>query len=552
MARLLFLLLTATTAFAQPPADSVIVSGQVRRLSAKLYRQSPNVLVTRTNILRGGVEQAFPAPLQPDGRFRVAVPIIYPQEEMQFVVGNATTAFLASTGSLTIDIDNDSLYVAAVPFRFGGVNAQVNQQFAQYKAFEATNKPDDATQKRTIKRALSGDISQTYNTLGQAFTSTFNQFAAKQPVFPLVRDWVLTNARYDAAAYVFDKAYQEAQTLSATYFKTITNGSDALLTASRATAMNRFGSYAAGRIIEETPAGGRGIRIRTLAQLLEQYGTGLTLADRQRLATYRETNTARTADVRYLSRLLERNPDTLSRLVTYENAIQTARPLFDSLSLDYLKGYMMATSMAESTLNMVQLLSQYIYPQIGNTYLKQSFSDLIGQALRDTALVRKSRTDYLALEKRPGINSGFVSDGIYVTTGTNREGADLLKKVIDQNRGRVLYVVLWSPANELRRQLARDVQRLRDVFLPSDLTILYVSTNDDDETLWLESIVRNRLKGEHVRLSETQTYANFSTLNLVDSSPARLFTPQGKLVRKEALLPDKFDQLVEQIQGLLR
>ncbi|MBO0952027.1 hypothetical protein [Fibrella forsythiae] len=549
---LLLLLITATAAFAQPRIDSVIVSGQVRRLSAKLYRQSPTVLVTRTNMLRGGIEQAFPAPLQPNGTFRVAVPIVYPQEEMQFIIGNATTPFLASAGNLTITLDNDSLYVAALPFQFGGVNAQVNQQYAQFKAFEAKNKPDENARKRTLKKALNGDINQTFSTLYPTFIDPFTQFSTRQTVFPLVRDWAVTNARYDAAAYVFDKALQEQQTIPPNYFKAVTTDTETLLTASRAIAMSRFGAYADMRIQQNTPSSGRGIRIRTLAQLIDQYGTGLTVNDRQRLAAFRETNTARTADVRYLSKLLERNPDTLTRLLTYENAMQTARPLFDSLSMDYLKGYAMNMVITESTLDIVQVVAQHIYPQIGNPYLKQSFSDLLGQALRDTALVRQVRADYLALEKQPGVNSGYVGDGIYVTAGTNRDGSELLKKAVDQNRGHVIYVVLWGPGSETGRQLARDAQRLRDVFLPQDLTILYISTNDADEKLWLESIVRNRLKGEHIRLSESQTYSVFNTLNLSDPSPVRIILPQGKLFRKEALLPDKFDQLVEQIQAQLR
>ncbi len=555
MARLLLslLLLTTITTFAQSPVDSVIVSGQVRRLSAQLYRQSPNVLVTRTNIFRGGTEQAFPAPLQPDGRFRVAVPIVYPQEEMQFVVGNASTPFLASAGNLTIDLDNDSLYVAAIPFQFGGVNAQVNQQFAQYKAYEVKSKTSasEATQKRAVERALKGDITQTYSALLDVFTANFNQFASNKSVFPLVRDWVFTNARSDAAAYVYDKALQEEYTLSDKNIKSLAVGTDALLTPGRAIAMNRFGLYAARTINQNTPSSGR-IRIRTLAQLIEKYGRGLSADDRQRLAVFRETNTARTIDVRYLSKLVDKNPDTLTRLLSYENAIQAARPLFDSLQVDYLKGYAMNMATSDATLDIVQLLGQYIYPQIGSTLLKQSFNDLVGQAARDTALVRKARSAYLTLEKQPGINSGFVSDGIYVTTGTNRDGEELLKKVIDQNRGHVIYVVLWAPDNELGKQLARDTQRLRDAFAPRDLTLLYVSTNDDDDKLWLESIVRNRLKGEHIRLSEAQTNAAFNTLNLNEASPVRLFTPQGKPFRKQTLTPDKFDELVRQIQSQLR
>lgn len=551
MRLLLYLLLLPTvTSFAQ--TDSVIVSGQVRRLSARLYRESPSVIITRTNTLRGATELAFPAPFLPDGRFRVAVPIIYPQEEMQVIVGNVSAAFLASAGTLTINADADSLAVAAVPFQFGGVNAQVNQQFAQYKAFENKTKPDDDSRKKAVKRALNGTLDETYSTLYQAFAAPMEQFATSQTVFPLVRDWVLTNARNDAAAYVFDKATQEGLTVLTTLYKTISTGTDALLTASRATALSRFGPYTSMRIAQNTPSGGRGIRVGTLARLLEQYGTNLTNDDRRKLATFRETNIARSADLRYLSRLLEQNADTMTRLVAYENAIQTARPLFDSAAIDYIKGYALASVVPDMTLDLVALFGKHIYPQIGDPYLKRSFDEVRTLALRDTALTRQAWANYLTQEKKPGINSGFVSDGIYVTTGTNRTGNEVVKKAIDQNRGRVIYVVLWSPDNEAGRQLARESQRLRDVFSPNDLTILYVSPNDANERLWLESVVCNRLKGDHIRLTESQTYSVGATLGLDGQSPVRLFTTQGKLNRKEAPLPDKFDQLVEQIQAFLR
>src|SRR5205823_6414269 len=121
-------------------ADSVVISGHIRHLTPRIYRESPTVLITSTNILQAGQELAHPAPLQPDGSFRVAIPMIYPQEEMYFNAARVSTAFLAAAGSLTIDIDADSLFVAAIPFRFGGVNAQVNQQFATYKDYEARNK----------------------------------------------------------------------------------------------------------------------------------------------------------------------------------------------------------------------------------------------------------------------------------------------------------------------------------------------------------------------------------------------------------------------------
>ena len=83
------------------------------------------------------------------------------------------------------------------------------------------------------------------------------------------------------------------------------------------------------------------------------------------------------------------------------------------------------------------------------------------------------------------------------------------------------------------------------------MTLLYVYPNSTDDNLWLESVVRNRLRGEHVRLTERQTLEATPLLNLFDPSPVRLITPKSKLERKDALLPDEIDKLVAQIRQLL-
>lgn len=542
----------AMAAQAQTAVDSVIVTGQVQHLSARLYRQSPNVVVSRVNILRGGVDQAFSAPLQTDGRFRVSVPIIYPLEEMAFQVGNATTAFLATAGAVTITIDNDSLYVAAVPFQFGGVNAQVNQQFAQYKAFEAEQQAGKAAtaRQKAIQKALSGSLADAFSAVNTLFVSSLTTFSASHTVFPLVTAWVQANARYDAAAYVIDKATETSQRVSTPLQLSLFGNPDNLMTPARATALGRLGAYAGALIGQAGAQAGRNIKIRTIASLLLRYGKDLTADDREKLANFEKNNTARQSDLRYFSRLMERNSDTLVRLVNYENTIAAARSLFDSAAIDYLKGYTLAAAVPQLTLNVVQLLGQHVRPQITDRHLRQSFDDLLALALRDTARVRLARTAYLALDKKRA--TGPIADGVIVTAAAYDNGADLVQRVLDRNRGRVIYTVLWSPESGPTVQLAQDIQRLNDVFNPRDLTILYVCNNNTDDELWLETVVRNRLRGEHLRLSEGQTLQATSLLSLYDPSSARIFTTAGKLNRKETLLPDQFDKLVEQIRELLK
>ncbi|MBO0934536.1 hypothetical protein [Fibrella aquatilis] len=536
-------------ACAQTAVDSVIVSGQVQRLSARLYRQSPNVVVSRTNILRGGVDQAFVAPLQVDGSFRVSVPIIYPLEEMAFQVGNATTAFLATAGAVTINIDNDSLYVAAVPFQFGGVNAQVNQQFAQYKAFEAeqlTGKAAAARQK-AIQKALGGSITDAFASINNLFTNSLTTFSTSRNVFPLVSTWVQANARYDAAAYVIDRAAETGQRINNLGQVGLSGGNDNLMTPARATALGRFGAYATG-LIAQNPS--RNIKVRTMAGLLLRYGKNLTATDRERLAGFEQTNTARQADLRYFSRLMENNVDTLAKVIAYENTLATARTLFDSTSVNYLKGFTLIAEIPQLTLNIVALLGQHVRPQLAGQRLGQSFGDVLALALRDTARVRQARAAYLALDKKRA--TGPVDNGVLITAASYDNGSDLVQRVLDRNRGRVIYTVLWSPESPPTVQLAQDIQRLNDVFSPRDLTIFYVCTNNADDDLWLETIVRSRLRGEHVRLSESQTPQTTGLLGLFDANPARIFTPTGKLDRKQALLPDQFEKLVAQIRELLK
>ncbi|MEZ0612210.1 hypothetical protein ACAW74_27115 [Fibrella sp. WM1] len=553
--RYLFFLLPFTS-FAQ--TDSVIVSGQIKHLSARLYRQSPNVVIARTNMVRGGSEQAFLAPLQPDGRFRVAVPVIYPLEEMTLQLGggdrSATVAFLATAGSLTVDADNDSLFVATVPFRFGGVNAQVNRQHAQYEAVvNARQKANKGERDRAIRRAMSAtSLAQTYQQLVAIFLTPFEPFATQREVFPLVRDWIRTNAQYDAAAFVYDQAINAGQTVPSDLYKTMMAASNTILTPARANAFNRLGAYAAGRISQE--GSNRAVRIQLLASLLSKYGRNLTADDQERLATMRETGAAKTAEVRYLSRLMERNPDTLNRLLLFEQSIQSARPKFDSATVDYLKAYLLTSAIPQATLQLVHFLGDYIRPQIGDPLVRQSFREVISQALADTAQVRLARTQYRAIEKRTGVNYGPVTDGIYVTTGTFRGGDELFKNAIDRNRGKAIYVVMWSPLQENGRQLARDAQRLLEAFDSRDLAILYLAMGDIDEDVWLESIVRNRLRGDHLRLSDTQSNALVGTLTLYDENPVRLITPQGRVYKRAALLPtpDDFPKLIDQINDVLK
>ena len=254
-------LLTSSLSFAQT-VDSVIVTGRIKNLSARLYRESPTVLVSRNNILQASRELVRPAPLNVDGTFRVALPLIYPQEEMYFNYGRISTPFLAAPGTLSIDMDADSLFTAGVPFRFGGVNAQVNSQFARYKSFEAalTNKTDN---KKLSEQVGGQNNVDTYHTVLEAYQTPFRQFVRRQSTFPLVSRWIQSANRYNAAGFVYDKASFDNSRIPLSLNDSLRPANDRLLTAARASAMNQF-----AQLCYQTGFGiGRGIESGVICQI---------------------------------------------------------------------------------------------------------------------------------------------------------------------------------------------------------------------------------------------------------------------------------------------
>ncbi|GAB4026936.1 hypothetical protein [Spirosoma gilvum] len=522
--------------FAQ--TDSVIVTGRIRHLSAQLYRESPTVFISRNNILQAGRELVRPAPLSLDGTFRVSLPLIYPQEEMYFNYGRISTAFLASAGTLSIDMDADSLFTVAVPFRFGGVNAQVNSQFARYKAFEATypTKPDG----RKLSTQVGGLSDEAaYRIVSSAYQAPFLAFAAKERPFPLLKRWVGYADRYNAAAFVYDKATYQNENISKALNDSLRPPNDQLLTAARASAMNRFATYTSQRLTAET---GRtnGLTVRALALLLERYGKNITAGERLRLDDYVQSNSARQADLRFFDGLVKRNPDTLQRLVNYETLIQRAIRQYDSTTVDYLSAYWLAATLPTVTLDFARLLYDYARPQVKDPALEQSLDELYRLEVKDSTRIR---TAMQTLRKGGRANNALeISPGIFVTRDDFGNGSSLFDKVINANRGKVIYLLVVSPTDEAGRQAALDAQRLRNAYSARDLALVYLPMSGTDKSLWPELATRYNLAGDHLLLTDSQLFDAIERLRPDNDMSATVINRTGKIVKRNAPLPGDFEE----------
>ncbi|ADB42003.1 hypothetical protein [Spirosoma linguale] len=525
----------------QAQTDSVIVTGRIRNLTARLYRESPTVLVSRNNILQASRELVRPASLNVDGTFRVSLPLIYPQEEMYFNYGRISTAFLAAPGTLSIDLDADSLFTAAVPFRFGGVNAQVNSQFARYKAFEAAfaDKPDG---KKLTKQISDETIAASFRILSAAYRAPFDAFARREKVFPLVARWITTSSRYNAAAFLYDKATYENEKIPATLTDSLRPANDQLLTASRASAMNRFANYVTQRISTES-ANGRtnGLTVRMLSTLLERYGKNLTADERIRLHDYAIKNSARAADLRFFDGLVKRSPDTLQRLVSYESLIERSRPQVDSSSLHYLTAYWLASSLPAMTLNFSMLLYDYARPQVKEPAFGQSLDELYRLEVKDSTRIRAAMA--VIKNASENVQALEISPGVFVTKSLRSSGQLLLDQLITANRGKIIYVLLFSPSDEAGRQVALDAQRLRSAYSSRDFALIYIPMPSSDMALFPEQATRYNLYGDHLLLTEAQLMDAVERFRPDDETSGTLINRTGKIIKRNAPLPGAFEEV---------
>lgn len=542
-----FLLLPAVL-FAQdrPTPDSVIVTGRILNISARLYRESPTVLVSRNNILQAGRELVRPAPLNVDGTFRVALPLIYPQEEMYFNYGRISTAFLAAPGALSIDLDADSLFMAAVPFRFGGVNAQVNSQFARYKAFEAAfpNKPDNS---KLSEQVAEKSAAETYSAVLTVYQTPFRQFAVRQTTYPLVARWVQSINRYNAAGFVYDKATFEGARLPASLGDSLRPRNDRLLTAARASSMNQFAQYATQRASTLETGSGGSLPVQALSSLLLRFGRNLTEDEQTRLQSYMDNDkTAKASDLRFFQNLVKRSSDTIQRLVAYENLIRRSRAELDSESVNYLTAYWLVNALPTLTLNFAKLLYTYARPQVTDPQLAQSLDELyrleVGDSIRVRAAVQKLQPATVKL------TNAEISPGVFITRDATVDGSALLDQLITANRGKVIYLLLTSASLDEGRQAALDAQQLRNAYRSRDFALIYLTVPAGELTLWPEFATKNNLAGDHLLFTELQLSDVLQRLRSGSEVSATVINRVGKIVKRNAPLPGAFEEVKKVVE----
>lgn len=533
------------TVYAQFKSDSVTVKGRIKNLTIQLYRQSPNVTVSRNNILQANREMARPAPLAPDGSFQVTLPLVYPYEELYFNFGQISTAFLGSAGTIEIALDADSLFLSEAPFRFSGTNAQVNNQLTRYKAFEFKNKPK-VDNRQLAKRVDGRSADDSRKILTNEFIATYEKYRQTHEVLPLLDQYIRSGIKYEVSTYLYDRALAEQDTRLETSLPSgvsLRPADDLFLTVQRTTAMERFAAYANSRIADQA---GRGVPVGTFATLVDRYIRDLSATERTRVDELKAGKTAVSRDMPMLQRILQRHQDTLAKLLVYETEMSQYRKIVDTTGMDYLKAHFLASILPEIELKNQQLLYQHIMPQVTDPRYRLSLEELYRLEVKDSATVREVAEKF----------TNQVDEPVEVLSGvtlmrSSRYGKDLLEQFQKQALGRLVYVLAWSTEVEPSRQEALAARAIQDQLGSRDVLFVYVCSSENSMELWREWVAKNKPKGLHVFVDEDQLGNLIGTLRAEYIPAAGLLGRDGKVVKRDAPLPSKPDEVLKLIREKL-
>lgn len=550
--RCLFLLILfvngVTGLFAQAP-DSVTVTGRIENLSVRLYRQSPAVSVSRSNILQPDEELVRPGDIQPDGRFRLTLPLLFPYEEMEFRFGNVRTTFLAAPGTVEIRLNADSLYAAEVPFRFGGTLAEVNQELARYKAYEFKNrrKTDPRKLAERVNRPPATNIP---SVLMSEFMTTFDAYQRNRQVPALLTEYQTSLARSEGAIYLYEKFLAENLSMVKGISEELMPPADPFLTVSKAIAYDRMAAYYESRVAQQTVGqGGRSVPAPLLAGLLLRYGKRIEETERSRLAEIVEKNAAQSRDMSLLNRVLNRNADTLSDIVSYESYRAQIKSAVDSTRNAYLMGRILARSFPDLNLKAIQTLYAHAAPQMSVPVFRKSLEELYRLQVKDSAAIASIKT---AVRNKAGTEPVVeVLPGVSVLLNPGLPGEQMMEVIRRQAKGRLAYIVSYTNAEAATRLAAIQARQLAAEFSARDLLVVYFCAEGGQRDVWLEWVARNQPKGLNVFAVNNQAVSVLTSLRAFEFPGATLMGRDGKFIKRGAPLPDKMDEVIRLIRGNL-
>jgi|GEM_PF-1616258 hypothetical protein len=509
--------------------DTLIVRGKVENLTLKLYRQAPEITVARVNILESSREIVRTAQLQPDGRFELKMPLIYPQEECYLTYANVVMPFLGTKGAtVEVTIFVDSLGKNGLPLRFGGVRATTNNRHAQfYTAFNKWLKanPDnpptkfDNSYRFWEKTALEQDRRVDFY---RAFFTTKD---------PLLDKWVISSLEDATKAKFYNLLTQRTEPLPTGLLGAADLDTTLFLTFAKADSYQQFMNHAFATTHNLAEGA---LAVNKLSALILKYVPDLSTEDSLKLESFIQGGKAKSKDISFLSNLFNRQEETLRLISIYEVYCRNFGATYNEKELEYLKTVFYASNMNNFTSQKMTIWYNHIRPTLKNPYYIRSLDEIHHIQSIDSALIHSatSQIDYATTNDPLEVKSGiFLAKNSEFTNGNT-----IWDRIKKKYQGKTIYLVFWTN-DEVGRIALAEAQALRGTIPENKVAFVYVCEHQTTDELWIQSVVKSKSRGLHIKLDETQNDFFVNEWGISNVPHSVLVDANGKYIQRDAPLP---------------
>ncbi len=537
-------LLGLSMGFASAQPDSVVITGRVLNLTAALYRQAPAITFTRNNILQPQSELTRQAPLQADGSFRVAMPLIYPQEEVYLDYGGKVyTTFLAAPGTLQLSFDADSMFRAKRLFYFAGVNAETNNKYMQYVMEEGRilkgNKRYGESFFDTFWNLEPSEAVKALDQRAQLRLSALKNLFQQAAVPPQLQQWVETTLADEKRSALFEYAMVNGTTADRDALAGLPELTEGIMTFQRVQWMMRVGAYAE-QLVErkayQFPTKSKSLKVEKMAELIKRYVRPLSTEETGRLNTMIQEGSATNTGLEFLNTLYARNRRTLDLVTQFEKENNAYADEFSAATTDLLAARWLVQRFYRNSLSEQNLLYEHVREKIEKPVVRNSLDELYALEVKDSTYIRlvDQRTDLNATPTE-------VLSGIWLAESAG-SGKDALDRVEALFQGKTVYVTKWNLFDGDSRNEILYAPALR-AQLPTDVEFLYIhlpnTEVNDNSALWKKFIVRNKLKGVHLYLNDSQVMQLLFKLNPLAYPSFGIMKSNGKYASRNAPPPSQ-------------
>ncbi len=385
--------LSTEVLFAQ--VDSVVISGRIRNLTGALYRQAPAITFTRNNILQPQSELTRQAPLQADGSFRVALPLIYPQEEVYLDYGGQVfTTFLAAPGALQLSFDADSMFKAKRLFYFAGVNAEANNQYIDYLVEEGRvmkeNKRYGASFFDSFWELEPGETRRALDRRADLRMSALLPLSKRGVLSPVLRNWVESVVEDERLSTLYEYALVNGTDVDSETKEKLSRLTNGIMTFQRVQWATRAGDYA-DRLLDrrayQFPTRSKSLSVEMMAELLTKYAKPLSAQERIRLDAMAREGTATSEGLNFLNDLYARNRQTLDLVTMIEKKDRAFRTEFNDATSDLLDARMLVQQFHQYLPAEEEVLYKYLVEKIEAPIAVRSLDELYRLEIKDSLAI---------------------------------------------------------------------------------------------------------------------------------------------------------------------